>query len=107
MAPQGGRYSYVDSFAVRSPAELRIDGQIKMDWQEKYMLIIDEVSTLGARTLYSVNEQLCRLQELHKTSVGSLLCFSVGISTNSARYRRGRSSSQVQQFNGMKKAVSP
>ncbi|KAL8376641.1 hypothetical protein RB595_007651 [Gaeumannomyces hyphopodioides] len=33
-----------------------------MDWQEKYMLIIDEVSMLGARTLYAVNEQLCRLR---------------------------------------------
>ncbi|PVH91456.1 hypothetical protein DM02DRAFT_498860, partial [Periconia macrospinosa] len=28
-------------------------------WQEKYMLIIDEISMLGARTLHAVNEQLC------------------------------------------------
>lgn len=34
-----------------------------MDWQEKYELIIDEVSMLGARTLYAVNEQLRRLRE--------------------------------------------
>jgi hypothetical protein len=33
-----------------------------MDWQEKYLLIIDEVSMLGARTLYAVSEQLCRLR---------------------------------------------
>jgi hypothetical protein len=34
-----------------------------MDWQEKYLLTTDEVSMLGARTLYAVNEQLCRLRE--------------------------------------------
>jgi hypothetical protein len=33
-----------------------------MDWQDKAMLVIDEVSMLGARTLYAVNEQLCRLR---------------------------------------------
>ncbi|KAF1950771.1 hypothetical protein CC80DRAFT_222298 [Byssothecium circinans] len=33
-----------------------------MDWQEKYLLIIDEVSMFGARTLYAVNEQLCKLR---------------------------------------------
>jgi hypothetical protein len=39
------------------PAGLRIDGQTRMDWQERYLLIIDEVGMLGARTLYAVNEQ--------------------------------------------------
>jgi len=34
-----------------------------MDWQEKWLLIIGEVSMLGARTLYAVDEQLCRFQE--------------------------------------------
>lgn len=38
-------------------------GQAKMNWQEKYLLIVDEVSMLGARTLHAVNEQLCRLRE--------------------------------------------
>ncbi|RKK66419.1 hypothetical protein BFJ69_g15414 [Fusarium oxysporum] len=52
-----------DGFAPSSSAGLRIDGQAKMDWQEKYALIIDEVSVLGARTLYAVNEQLRRLRE--------------------------------------------
>jgi hypothetical protein len=33
-----------------------------MDWQEKWLLIIDEVSMLGARTLYAVDEQLRRLR---------------------------------------------
>ncbi len=41
---------------------LRVDGQRRMDWQDKDMLIIDEISMLGARTLYAVNEQLCRLR---------------------------------------------
>jgi hypothetical protein len=34
-----------------------------MDWQEKYALIIDEVSMLGARTLHAVDEQLQALRE--------------------------------------------
>jgi hypothetical protein len=33
-----------------------------MDWQEKEMLVIDEISMLGARTLYAVNERLCVLR---------------------------------------------
>ncbi|KAM3449851.1 hypothetical protein NHJ6243_009907 [Beauveria neobassiana] len=32
------------------------------EWQEKWLLIIDEVSMLGARTLYTVNEQLRKLR---------------------------------------------
>lgn len=52
----------VDGFVPSSSADLRIDGQIKMDWQEKYLLIIDEVSMLGGRTLYAVNEHLCQVR---------------------------------------------
>lgn len=44
------------------PARLRVDGQSRMDWEEKYMVIIDEISMLGARTLHAVNEQLCMLR---------------------------------------------
>ncbi|KAL8284675.1 hypothetical protein RB600_009209 [Gaeumannomyces tritici] len=61
--PRGGRYGDVDGFVVPSSAGFRINVQIKMDWQEKYLLIVDEVSMLGARTLYAVNEQLCRLRD--------------------------------------------
>ena len=46
-----------------SSADLRISGQTKVDWQEKYLLIIDEVSMLGGRTLYAVNEHLRRVRE--------------------------------------------
>ncbi|KAF5258223.1 hypothetical protein FOXYS1_11217 [Fusarium oxysporum] len=49
--------------APSSSAGLRIDGQAKMDWQEKYALIIDEVGMLGAMMLYAVNVQLRRLRE--------------------------------------------
>lgn len=52
----------VDGIALSASADLRIDGQTRMDWQEKYLLIIDEVSMLGARTLYAVNEQLGKLR---------------------------------------------
>jgi hypothetical protein len=34
----------MDSFQQPSLAGLRVNGQTKMDWQEKYLLIIDEVS---------------------------------------------------------------
>ncbi|PVH91576.1 hypothetical protein DM02DRAFT_647273 [Periconia macrospinosa] len=50
----------VDGFTSSTSADLRIDGQTRMDWQEKYMLIIDEVSMLGARTLYA--EKLRKLR---------------------------------------------
>ncbi|PNP57188.1 hypothetical protein FNYG_15288 [Fusarium nygamai] len=49
--------------APSSSAGLRIDGQAKMDWQEKYALIIDEVGMLGARMLYALNVQLRRPRE--------------------------------------------
>lgn len=39
-----------------------VNGPSRMDWQQKYLLIVDEISMLGARTLYMVNEQLCRLR---------------------------------------------
>ncbi|KAH8747987.1 hypothetical protein F5883DRAFT_436904 [Diaporthe sp. PMI_573] len=42
--------------------ELFIDGQRRASWQEKWLLIVDEVSMLGARTLYSVDEQLRKLR---------------------------------------------
>ncbi|EXK24151.1 hypothetical protein FOMG_19112 [Fusarium oxysporum f. sp. melonis 26406] len=50
-----------DFDGVRLPkqAERFVHGQSRMDWQDKAMLVIDEVSMLGARTLYAVNEQLC------------------------------------------------
>ncbi|KAK3391315.1 hypothetical protein B0H63DRAFT_389924 [Podospora didyma] len=50
----------VDGIKCSSAADLYVDGQARMDWQEKSLLIIDEVSMFGARTLYAVNEQLCK-----------------------------------------------
>jgi hypothetical protein len=63
IIPRGGCDADVDGFVLPRRAGLRIDGQTKMDWQEKYMLIIDEASMLCPRTLYAVNEQLCILRE--------------------------------------------
>ena len=45
-----------------SPTSLRVDGQSRMDWLDKYMLIVDEVSMLGAKTFDAVNEQLCKFR---------------------------------------------
>ncbi|XP_044717968.1 PIF1-like helicase domain-containing protein [Hirsutella rhossiliensis] len=62
---QGGGANMVkDLDGVRLPkqAERFIHGQSRMDWQEKDMLVIDEVSMLGARTLHAVNERLRRLR---------------------------------------------
>jgi hypothetical protein len=42
-----------------SSTSLRVDGRSRMDWQGKHVLVLDEVSMLGARTLHTVNEQLC------------------------------------------------
>jgi hypothetical protein len=35
---------------------LRVDGRSRMDWRDKYMLIVDEVSMLGAKTFHAINE---------------------------------------------------
>ncbi|OAQ57976.1 ATP-dependent DNA helicase PIF1 [Purpureocillium lilacinum] len=51
-----------DGVRLSKQAGRFIHGQSRMDWQEKDVLVIDEVSMLGARTLYAVNEQLCRLR---------------------------------------------
>src|ERR1051326_1883177 len=40
----------MDRSSMPDSASLRIDGRTRMDWQEKHMLIIDEVSMLGARS---------------------------------------------------------
>jgi hypothetical protein len=52
----------IDGFSSSGSTGLRIDGQARMEWQEKYLLIMDEVSMLGARTLYMVNERLCKFR---------------------------------------------
>jgi hypothetical protein len=52
----------IDGIRPSGAGDLYIDGQTRMDWQEKWLLIIDEVSMLGGRTLYAVNEQLCKLR---------------------------------------------
>ncbi|EKG08990.1 DNA helicase PIF1 ATP-dependent [Macrophomina phaseolina MS6] len=57
-----GNHKDVDGITSSNSADLCIDGQARMDWQEKYLLIIDEVSMLGARTLYAANEQLRKLR---------------------------------------------
>ncbi|XP_044714548.1 PIF1-like helicase domain-containing protein [Hirsutella rhossiliensis] len=60
----GGANMVKDLDGVRLPkqAERFIHGQSRMDWQEKDVLVIDEVSMLGARTLHAVNERLRRLR---------------------------------------------
>ncbi|KAK4074905.1 hypothetical protein Purlil1_12836 [Purpureocillium lilacinum] len=62
--PMGGTNAARDVDGVRLPRQVErfVHGQSRMDWQEKDVLVIDEVSMLGARTLFAVNEQLCRLR---------------------------------------------
>ncbi|KJZ69983.1 hypothetical protein HIM_10628 [Hirsutella minnesotensis 3608] len=52
----------LDGVWLSKQTERFVHGQSRMDWQEKEMLVIDEVSMLGARTLHAVHEQLCRLR---------------------------------------------
>ena len=61
-ASQMGSKKDIDGVRASNTVNLYIDGQARMDWQEKYLLIIDEVSMLGARTLYAVNQQLCKFR---------------------------------------------
>jgi hypothetical protein len=51
-------------------------------------LIIDEVSMLGAQTLYAVNEKLCTLRESRQDFGGIPLSSSVAIFTNSIPFKR-------------------
>ena len=52
----------VDGLRASEASDLFIDGQRRMSWQEKWLLIIDEVSMLGTRTLHAVDEQLRKLR---------------------------------------------
>ncbi|XP_044717275.1 PIF1-like helicase domain-containing protein [Hirsutella rhossiliensis] len=62
--PRAGREHGEEVDGVRLPrqAERFVDGESRMDWQDKEVLVIDEVSMLGARTLHAVNERLCQLR---------------------------------------------
>jgi hypothetical protein len=62
-SPRTSRGGGPDGFTSSGSAALRVDGRTKMDWQEKYVLIVDEISMLGVRTLYAANEQLRRFRE--------------------------------------------
>ncbi|RKK84509.1 hypothetical protein BFJ68_g17351, partial [Fusarium oxysporum] len=57
-----GRDAVSDGIGSCTPADRYVDGPSRTDWRERDLLIIDEVSMLGARTLWMVNEQLCRLR---------------------------------------------
>jgi hypothetical protein len=56
----------LDGARMPKRADRFVHGQSRMDWQEKDVLVIDEVSMLGARTLHAVNEQLCKLRGSQK-----------------------------------------
>ncbi|KAM4067871.1 PIF1-like helicase [Hirsutella rhossiliensis] len=58
----GGATKGVDGVRLPGAGERFVDGRSRMDWREKEVLVVDEVSMLGARTLYAANEQLCRLR---------------------------------------------
>ncbi|KAM5349348.1 hypothetical protein ACJ41O_005853 [Fusarium nematophilum] len=57
-----GRDKGVGGIDSSNSSNCYVNGPSRMNWQEKYLLIVDEISMLGARTLYMVNEQLCRLR---------------------------------------------
>jgi ATP-dependent DNA helicase PIF1 len=52
----------INGIRASNTINLYIDGQAKIDWQEKYLLIIDEISILGTRILYTVNQRFCKLR---------------------------------------------
>lgn len=57
-----GMFRDVDGVRVSNANERFVSGPARMDWQEKLLLIVDEISMLGTRTLFAVNEQLCKLR---------------------------------------------
>ena len=71
-------YNDVDGARFSQPSKLFKDGQVRMHWQDKCMLIIDEVSMLGAQTLYAVNEQLCTIRESRRDFGGIPLVLFCG-----------------------------
>ncbi|KAL3953836.1 hypothetical protein ACCO45_011792 [Purpureocillium lilacinum] len=76
----------VGRLSLPNQAEQRfVNGQTRVDWQEKDVLVIDEVSILGARTLHAVIEQLCRLRGSQR-DLGSIpIVLFAAASTNSDR----------------------
>jgi hypothetical protein len=60
------------------PTSLAVDEQSRMSWQEKDVLIVDDVSMLGAKTLYSVNEQLCMFRGCTQNFGGIPIIFFLG-----------------------------
>ncbi|OWT42256.1 ATP-dependent DNA helicase PIF1 [Pochonia chlamydosporia 170] len=57
-----GRAGEADGVYCSTVVDRYINGPSRTEWQEKHLLVIDEVSMLGARTLWMVNERLCRLR---------------------------------------------
>ncbi|KFG84187.1 hypothetical protein MANI_116079 [Metarhizium anisopliae] len=52
----------LDGVQASGPGLRSVSGQSRMHWQDKQLLIIDEVSMLRARTLFAINEQLQSLR---------------------------------------------
>jgi ATP-dependent DNA helicase PIF1 len=57
-----GSSKNINRIRASNTANLYIDGQAKMDWQEKYLLIIDEINMLGIQILYAINQRFCKLR---------------------------------------------
>ena len=99
---RAGGYKSVDGIRLSSTSDLYINGQTRMNWQEKWLLIIDEVSMLGARTLYAVNEQLCKLRGCAQDFGGIPIVVFSGDFTSSAQSKNGPFFSQARAFLGTK-----
>lgn len=61
-----------------SSTGLRVDGQSRMDWLDKDVLVVDEISMLGAKTLYAANEQLCNFRGYTHAFGGILIVLFLG-----------------------------
>ncbi|KAF2175959.1 hypothetical protein K469DRAFT_723761 [Zopfia rhizophila CBS 207.26] len=60
---RGGGYRKVANYrSARQVVCEQKDVASVTNWQEKNVLVIDEVSMLGTRTLYAVNERICELR---------------------------------------------
>ncbi|XP_044722208.1 PIF1 protein [Hirsutella rhossiliensis] len=84
-ARREGRPRGVDGVRLPGAGERFVDGRSRMDWREKEVLVVDEVSMLGARTLYAANEQLCRLRGFRPVQERSILLPSAAVSWDEDR----------------------
>ncbi|KAF6802858.1 hypothetical protein CPLU01_16138, partial [Colletotrichum plurivorum] len=53
----------LDSFGATAAQMSRMDGEVKAEWRNRWLLVIDEVSMLGGATLSTINSSIRRFRD--------------------------------------------